>query len=104
MPIFPIPSTQHSNTYPAPTSRRDRDRDREKREDGGRRRRASPSSRRHTRDGYSRLPESDKSKDLEREKAATEKKRRWKENLTAAGLGGAAVSLLNVLAEAAEGF
>lgn len=28
---------------------------------------------------------------------------RWKENLTAAGIGGAAVSLLNVLSEAAEG-
>jgi hypothetical protein len=27
---------------------------------------------------------------------------RWKENLTAAGIGGAAVSLLNVLTEAAE--
>lgn len=31
------------------------------------------------------------------------KKKRWKENLTAAGIGGAAVSLLNVLTEAAEG-
>lgn len=31
------------------------------------------------------------------------KKKRWKENLTAAGIGGAAVSLLNVLSEAAEG-
>jgi hypothetical protein len=30
-------------------------------------------------------------------------KSRWKENLTAAGLGGAAVSLFNVLSEAAEG-
>lgn len=30
-------------------------------------------------------------------------KSRWKENLTAAGIGGAAASLLNVLTEAAEG-
>jgi len=31
-------------------------------------------------------------------------RKRWRENLTAAGLGGAAVSLLSVLSEAAEGF
>ena len=34
---------------------------------------------------------------------ASKPKSRWKENLTAAGIGGAAVSLLNVLTEAAEG-
>jgi len=31
-------------------------------------------------------------------------RKRWRENLTAAGIGGAAVSLLSVLSEAAEGF
>jgi hypothetical protein len=39
----------------------------------------------------------DISKELEREK-----KKRWTSNLTAAGIGGAAVSLLSVLSEAAE--
>jgi hypothetical protein len=39
----------------------------------------------------------DMSKELEREK-----KKRWTSNLTAAGIGGAAVSLLSVLSEAAE--
>jgi hypothetical protein len=32
-----------------------------------------------------------------------DRKRRWKENLSAGAIGGAAVSLLNVLSEAAEG-
>jgi hypothetical protein len=57
------------------------------------------SSRRHHRSSskqsHSSHPRSSNQKDPS--------KSRWKENLTAAGIGGAAASLLNVLAEAAEG-
>lgn len=50
----------------------------------------------------SRSPRShSKSKDLNKE-LEREKKKRWTSNLTAAGIGGAAVSLLSVLSEAAE--
>lgn len=42
-----------------------------------------------------------RSKDLNKE-LEREKKKRWTSNLTAAGIGGAAVSLLSVLSEAAE--
>ena len=68
-----------------------RDRDRERGKEGGERRKhgRSPNSSRHG--SYSKSAEKAKSSS------------RWKENLTAAGIGGAAVSLLNVLSEAAEG-
>lgn len=42
-------------------------------------------------------------KDRPKEKPREKPKSRWKEQLTAAGMGGAAVSLFNVLSEAAEG-
>jgi len=47
----------------------------------------------------------DRERDRDRERKAPppQKVSRWKENLTAASIGGAAVSLLNVLSEAAEG-
>lgn len=45
----------------------------------------------------------ERDKDRERKAPPPQKVSRWKENLTAAGIGGAAVSLLNVLSEAAEG-
>jgi hypothetical protein len=50
----------------------------------------------------SRSPRSSsRSKNLDKE-LEREKKKRWTSNLTAAGIGGAAVSLLSVLSEAAE--
>jgi hypothetical protein len=48
-----------------------------------------------------RQSSADKAKERERDQSA--RRKRWRENLTAAGIGGAAVSLLNVLSEAAEG-
>jgi len=45
----------------------------------------------------------DRDRDRERKAPPPQKVSRWKENLTAASIGGAAVSLLNVLSEAAEG-
>jgi hypothetical protein len=68
-----------------------RDRDRERDRERGERRKhgSSPNSSRHG--SYPKSAEKAKSSS------------RWKENLTAAGIGGAAVSLLNVLSEAAEG-
>ena len=47
--------------------------------------------------------EREKEREREREREKEKKGSRWKENLTAAGIGGAAASLLNVLTEAAEG-
>lgn len=63
---------------------RERERDREPR-----RRHGSPSRRRE--------------KEKTRERPKEKPKSRWTENLTAAGMGGAAVSLFHVLSEAAEG-
>ena len=71
-------------------SRDDRPRDRERDE-----RRRSERDRDHSRRSTT---ERGPNKEVEQMK-----KKRWKENLTAAGIGGAAVSLLNVLSEAAEG-
>jgi hypothetical protein len=48
--------------------------------------------------------ERERDRDRERRAPPPQKVSRWKENLTAASIGGAAVSLLNVLTEAAEGF
>ncbi|KAE9370295.1 hypothetical protein N431DRAFT_426677 [Stipitochalara longipes BDJ] len=45
----------------------------------------------------------DRSRNSEKKAPPPQKVSRWKENLTAASIGGAAVSLLNVLSEAAEG-
>lgn len=47
----------------------------------------------------------DKDRDMEKQKDKPKEKpkSRWKEQLTAASMGGAAVSLFNVLSEAAEG-
>lgn len=42
-------------------------------------------------------------REREREKGEGKERKRWKDNLTAAGIGGAAASLINVLTEAAEG-
>ena len=68
------------------------------------------SSRRHySHDSHSKSSHSGRERDREREKSKDKKASppqkvsRWKENLTAASIGGAAVSLLNVLSEAAEG-
>lgn len=66
-----------------------RDKDRERDRDGSR-------HRRHRSKGKEQ-------RDRDREREAYQKSSRWKENLTAAGIGGAAVSLLTVLSEAAEG-
>lgn len=75
-----------------------RDRDREERRDRDR----DGSRKRHSSNG-SRAKGSDR-RDRERDsREKYQKSNRWKENLTAAGIGGAAVSLLNVLTEAAEG-
>jgi hypothetical protein len=68
------------------------------------------SSRRHySHDSHSKSSHSGRDRERERERtrdrkpAPPQKVSRWKENLTAASIGGAAVSLLNVLSEAAEG-
>ena len=42
-------------------------------------------------------------KERAKEKVKEKPRSRWTENLTAAGMGGAAVSLFHVLSEAAEG-
>ncbi|KAF8866981.1 hypothetical protein BDZ45DRAFT_719969 [Acephala macrosclerotiorum] len=76
------------------TKDRDREGHRERDRDGSRRRHSSNGSRARGSDRR------DRERDA-REKY--QKSNRWKENLTAAGIGGAAVSLLNVLTEAAEG-
>jgi hypothetical protein len=55
----------------------------------------------HSHSGRNR--ERDRERDRERKPPPPQKVSRWKENLTAASIGGAAVSLLNVLTEAAEG-
>lgn len=70
------------------------------------------SSRRHySHDSHSRSSHSGRDRDRDRDRERNRDKKapppqkvsRWKENLTAASIGGAAVSLLNVLSEAAEG-
>ena len=68
------------------------------------------SSRRHySHDSHSKSSHSGRDREKTREKSREKKApppqkvSRWKENLTAASIGGAAVSLLNVLSEAAEG-
>jgi hypothetical protein len=69
------------------------------------------SSRRHySHDSHSKSSHSGRDRERDRERHREKKPQpppqkvsRWKENLTAAGIGGAAVSLLNVLSEAAEG-
>jgi hypothetical protein len=78
---------------------RDRDRDREKERDRERERERERDRRRDSKDKHNK----EKEKGKEKEK---EKKKGWHvggRELTAAGIGGAAVSLLTVLTEAAEG-
>lgn len=79
--------------YPPPSASYEKGKDnhREKERNG------RHESRRH----YSHHSKRDHGRDSAREKP--QKVSRWKENLTAAGIGGAAASLLNVLTEAAEG-
>lgn len=97
IPTSPQQSQQGGPMFFPPTSRgeaRDREKDREPR----RRHSSPPRSRDRERD-RERGDYRDRDGHREKEKP----KSRWKENLTAAGIGGAAVSLLNVLSEAAEG-
>jgi hypothetical protein len=90
---IPNSPSQGQMLYPTGGGRQER-RDREPR-------------RRHSSPPRSRERERDRDRDRDhRDRDAyrkEEKKSRWKENLTAASIGGAAVSLLNVLSEAAEG-
>lgn len=73
------------------------------------RHRGSYSSRDHERESKrkhispSKHRERTRDKERPKERPKEKPKSRWKEQLTAAGMGGAAVSLFNVLSEAAEG-
>ncbi|KAG0648801.1 hypothetical protein D0Z07_4722 [Hyphodiscus hymeniophilus] len=85
--------------HPSASRGEGRNRDREPR----RRHSSPPRSRDRERE---RERERERGEHRERDHGHKEKeksKSRWKENLTAASIGGAAVSLLNVLSEAAEG-
>ena len=78
------------------------------REEGRDGHRSREPRRRHSSPPRSRDRERDRERGEHRERDQGHKekekpKSRWKENLTAASIGGAAVSLLNVLSEAAEG-
>jgi len=55
------------------------------------------------REKYGKDRDDGMSREKDKKKPLVQGRRRWGENLTAAGLGGAAVSLLSVLSEAAEG-
>lgn len=85
---------------------RDRDRDVKDRDRDGHRDRDRDGSRRRRHDSSSSRAKGSDRRDRDRDSSrggSYQKSSRWKENLTAAGIGGAAVSLLNVLTEAAEG-
>lgn len=105
-----LPPQQYGQRERGGRGDRDRDREREPRGGGGERKYHSPPrDRDRERDRERERGErtKDRPKEKPREKQTskvTEKpKSRWKENLTAASMGGAAVSLFNVLSEAAEG-
>ncbi|KAH9211353.1 hypothetical protein DL95DRAFT_188742 [Leptodontidium sp. 2 PMI_412] len=76
-----------------------RERDHERRERGGERERER---RRHPSTSKSSRP-NERGHQRDRPPPTVQKGSRWKEHMTAAGIGGAAASLINVLTEAAEG-
>ncbi|KAL2075385.1 hypothetical protein VTL71DRAFT_328 [Oculimacula yallundae] len=111
------PSSHNEKSYSGEKSRdRDRERDRERdhhherererrdshherRERGGDREREK---RRHSSNPKSSRP-TERGHQRDRPPPPVQKTSRWKEHMTAAGIGGAAASLINVLTEAAEG-
>lgn len=99
-PNAPHPSQQAQQQYPVQTHQereweRERERDRDSDRDKNKERKRRGERRRHT--------SSSSSSNRERgDRDGQRRQSRWKENLTAAGIGGAAASLLNVLTEAAE--
>jgi hypothetical protein len=92
----PAPNGQGGVYYPPKEKERERER--------SSRRHYSHHSH-HSHSGRNRDRDRDRERERDRDRKAPppQKVSRWKENLTAAGIGGAAVSLLNVLTEAAEG-
>ncbi len=92
-------SPSQGSGYLSKDRERDRDRERERERDRTEpRRHQEPRSEQRNR-------EKERERDRERERATAkqQKRTRWKENLTAGAFGGAAVKLLDVLSEAADG-
>lgn len=105
IPTSPQQGQQGEPMFFSPTSRGE-GRDREKGRESRRRHSSPPRSRDRDRDrDRERGDRRDRNgyKEKEKPRPVEKQKSRWKENLTAASIGGAAVSLLNVLSEAAEG-